>query len=71
VVFTGGLESMTREDAEEQARASGARTARSVSEATDLVVSGAAPGAKYAKARTLGVRIIDEREFQKLVGAHG
>jgi DNA ligase (NAD+) len=68
VVFTGGLESMTREDAEEQARASGARTARSVSEATDLVVSGAAPGAKYAKARTLGVRIIDEREFQKLVG---
>jgi NAD-dependent DNA ligase len=32
------------------------------------VVSGAAPGAKYAKARTLGVRIIDEREFQKLVG---
>jgi DNA ligase (NAD+) len=68
VVFTGGLESMTREDAEEQARASGARTARNVSEATDLVVSGAAPGAKYAKARTLGVRIIDEREFQKLVG---
>jgi DNA ligase (NAD+) len=68
VVFTGGLESMTREDAEQKARASGARTARSVSEATDLVVSGAAPGAKYAKARTLGVRIIDEREFQKLVG---
>jgi DNA ligase (NAD+) len=71
LVFTGGLESMTREDAEEQARASGARTARSVSAATDLVVSGAAPGSKYSKARALGVRIIDEREFQKLVGAHG
>jgi DNA ligase (NAD+) len=70
VVFTGGLESMTREDAEEQARASGARTARSVSAATDLVVSGVAPGSKHAKARALGVRIIDEREFQKLVGAH-
>jgi DNA ligase (NAD+) len=67
VVFTGGLESMTREDAEERARGSGARTARSVSEATDLVVSGAAPGSKYAKARALGVRVIDEREFQKLV----
>jgi DNA ligase (NAD+) len=71
VVFTGGLESMTREDAEEQARASGARTARSVSAATDLVVSGAAPGSKHVKARALGVRIINEREFQKLVGAHG
>jgi DNA ligase (NAD+) len=71
VVFTGGLESMTREDAEEQARAGGARTARSVSAATDLVVTGAAPGSKYEKARALGVRIIDERTFQKLVGTHG
>jgi DNA ligase (NAD+) len=67
VVFTGGLESMTRGDAERQARASGARTARSVSAATDLLVAGAAPGSKYARARALGVRIIDEREFQKLV----
>ena len=71
VVFTGGLESMTRDDAEEQARARGARTARSVSAATDLVIAGAAPGSKYEKARALGVRIIDEREFQKLVGTHG
>jgi len=71
VVFTGGLESMTREDAEEQARASGARTARSVSATTDLVIAGAAAGSKYAKAQALGVRIINEREFQKLVGAHG
>jgi DNA ligase (NAD+) len=71
VVFTGGLESMTREDAEERARASGARTARTISGATDLVIAGAAPGSKYEKARALGVRIIDEREFQKLVGTHG
>jgi DNA ligase (NAD+) len=71
VVFTGGLESMTREDAEEQARASGARTARTISAATDLVIAGAAPGSKYAKARALGVRVINEREFQKLVGTHG
>ncbi|HEY5551422.1 MAG TPA: NAD-dependent DNA ligase LigA, partial [Opitutaceae bacterium] len=71
VVFTGGLESMTREEAEERARESGAQTARSVSAATDLVVAGAGPGSKYTKARDLGVRIITEREFQQLVGTHG
>ncbi len=71
VVFTGGLESMTREDAEERARAGGAQTARSVSAETDLVVAGADPGSKYAKARALGIRIIDESQFHKLIGAHG
>jgi DNA ligase (NAD+) len=70
IVFTGGLASMTREEAEERARASGAHTARSVSGATDLVVAGHDPGSKYAKARALGVRVIDEREFQRLVQAH-
>ena len=70
VVFTGGLESMTREEAEERAQASGAHTARSVSRATDLVVAGHEPGSKYAKARALGVRVIDEREFEQLVHAH-
>ena len=68
VVFTGGLELMTRNDAEARARASGARTARSVSASTDLVVAGADPGAKYAKARSLGIRIMDERQFRRLVG---
>lgn len=67
VVFTGGLESMTREDAEARARARGARTARTVSKDTDLVVAGMQPGSKYAKARALGVPIIDERQFQKLM----
>jgi DNA ligase (NAD+) len=71
VVFTGGLASMTREDAEEQARTRGAQTARSVSAATDLLVAGAAPGSKFARARALGVRIIDEGQFQKLIAAHG
>jgi DNA ligase (NAD+) len=71
LVFTGGLRSMTREDAEARARAGGARTARSVSGETDLVVAGAEPGSKYAKARALGVRIIDEGQFQKLIAAHG
>ena len=70
VVFTGGLESMTREEAEERARASGAHTAKSVSRATDLVVAGSEPGSKYAKARDLGVQVIDEAEFQRLVQGH-
>ncbi|MBI2833315.1 MAG: NAD-dependent DNA ligase LigA [Acidobacteria bacterium] len=71
IVFTGGLESMTREEAEERARARGARTARSVSPETDLVVAGADPGSKYVKARALGIRIVDEGEFRKWVGTRG
>ena len=71
VVFTGGLQSMTREDAEERARAEGARTSRSLAAHADLVVAGTEPGAKYAKARALGVPIIDERRFRQLIGADG
>jgi DNA ligase (NAD+) len=71
VVFTGGLESMTRDDAEARARARGARTARSVSAETDLVIVGADPGSKYARARALGIPVVDERQFRKLIEAHG
>lgn len=69
IVFTGGLESMTRQEAEELARTRGARTADSVSAHTDLVVVGAEPGTKYQRARALGVRVIGERQFRKLAGA--
>jgi DNA ligase (NAD+) len=69
VVFSGGLESMTREEAEERARASGAHTARTLSRATDLVVAGHKPGSKYTKARALGIRVIGEQQFQQLVHA--
>lgn len=67
VVFTGGLASMTREDAEERARASGARVARGVGPRTDLVVVGVEPGAKFARARALGIPIIDEGRFRSLI----
>jgi DNA ligase (NAD+) len=70
VVFTGALASMTREEAEEHARARGAHTARNVSAETDLVVAGSQPGSKSAKAHALGVRVIDEEQFQELIGAH-
>jgi DNA ligase (NAD+) len=70
VVFTGTLESMTREEAEARARAAGARAARSVSEQTDLVVAGSGPGSKHARARRLGIRIVDQRQFEQLLGDH-
>jgi DNA ligase (NAD+) len=69
VVFTGELASMTRAEAETRARAAGARTAGQVGAQTDLVVAGAQPGAKYARARALKVRIVDERRFRRLLGA--
>jgi len=71
VVFTGALKSMTREQAEERARTSGARIARSVSARTDLVVAGSDPGTKSANARAIGVRVVDERQFQQLIQARG
>jgi DNA ligase (NAD+) len=69
IVFTGQLESMTRGQAEELARARGARTTQSVSERTDFVVAGSEPGSKYDRARALGVRILDERAFRRLAGS--
>jgi DNA ligase (NAD+) len=63
IVFTGALESMTRAQAEERARELGARTASTVTRQTDLVVAGARPGTKFARARALGIRIVSEREF--------
>jgi DNA ligase (NAD+) len=68
VVFTGGLASMTREQAEDLARARGAWTSESVGPHTDLVVAGASPGSKYDRARTLGIRIVSEEASRRLAG---
>jgi DNA ligase (NAD+) len=67
VVFTGGLESLSRPAAEALVRQRGGRTSGSVSAATDFVVAGADPGSKFAKAQKLGVKILSEREFLRLV----
>lgn len=66
IVFTGAL-SMPREEAQVQAVASGAKTAGSVSSKTTLVVAGPGAGSKLEKARELGIPIISEDEFLKLL----
>ena len=67
-VFTGALESMTREEAKRLVEERGGIAASSVSRRVDYVVVGRDPGSKYDKARTLGLQIIDEEEFKKLLG---
>jgi len=66
-VLTGSLESMSREDAKEKIRELGGEASESVSKKTDYVVVGADPGSKFEKAKKLGVRTLDEREFLRLL----
>jgi DNA ligase (NAD+) len=68
IVLTGGLESMSREEATKAAEDAGARVASSVSKKTDFVVAGTDPGTKHDKAVSLGVEIIDEKEYLKRLG---
>jgi DNA ligase (NAD+) len=67
IVFTGALKTMSRDEAKAQAERLGARSAGSVSAKTDLVVAGPGAGSKLKKAAELGVRVIDEAEWAKIV----
>ncbi|HVS86735.1 MAG TPA: NAD-dependent DNA ligase LigA [Candidatus Acidoferrum sp.] len=67
-VFTGGLANRSREEAGELVKQHGAKVSGSVSKKTDYVVVGADPGSKYDKAKELGVPILSESEFEKLLG---
>ena len=67
IVFTGSLETMSRDEAKAQAERLGARAAGSVSAKTDLVVAGPGAGSKLKKAEDLGIRVVNEAEWAKMV----
>jgi DNA ligase (NAD+) len=66
-VLTGSLSVMTRDDAKAKIRDLGGDVSSSVSKETDFVVAGSEPGSKYDKAKKLGVKIIDEKEFLRMI----
>ena len=67
-VLTGTLPGMTRDEARELIEANGGRVTGSVSKKTDYLLAGADPGSKLDKANQLGVVVIDEAEFKKMLG---
>ena len=66
-VLTGSMESLARDQAKDKIRSLGGEVSSSVSKNTDYVVVGAEPGSKYDKAKKLGVKIIGEKEFIKMI----
>jgi DNA ligase (NAD+) len=67
LVVTGTLEGFSREEAEEAIRSAGGKAAGSVSKKTDYVVAGESAGSKLQKAESLGVPVLDEDGFRKLL----
>jgi DNA ligase (NAD+) len=66
-VVTGTLQKYTRDEIQELIQRNGGRAASSVSKKTDYVVAGENPGSKLDKARALGVKILDEQQFEALL----
>jgi DNA ligase (NAD+) len=67
VVVTGTIEGFSRQEAEEAIRAAGGKAAGSVSKKTDYVVAGESAGSKLAKAQELGIPVLDEAGFRRLL----
>jgi DNA ligase (NAD+) len=67
VVVTGSLEGFSREEAEDAVRAAGGKPAGSVSRKTDFLVAGPGAGSKLQKATDLGVTVLDEEGFLRLL----
>ena len=68
VVLTGGLAGLTRDEAKAEIERRGGKVSGSVSRKTDLVVAGEDAGSKLEKARELGVRVVDEEAFRRMLG---
>ncbi len=66
-VFTGSLEGLSRDEASDLVMKKGGIVSSSVSKNTDFVVAGDKPGSKFEKAKKLGLNIIDEEEFRRIV----
>jgi DNA ligase (NAD+) len=70
-VFTGGMETLSRPEAKRLVEAAGGRAVSSVSSSTDFVVAGKDAGSKLTRARELGVEVLTEEGFLKLLGDLG
>ena len=69
--LTGTLESMGRDQAKSLLQQLGAKVSSSVSAKTDALVAGPGAGSKLAKAQELGIKVLDETAFVKLLEEHG
>lgn len=71
IVLTGGLSSMSRDDAGDKLEALGAKVAGSVSKKTSIVIAGEAAGSKLEKAKELGIEIWDESQLIDFLSKQG
>jgi len=67
-VFTGALETFTRDEARDLVESLGGRTSSDVSKTVDYVVVGKDPGSKYDRAKELGITVLSESQFREMVG---
>ena len=66
-LFTGTLRTMSREEARQKVEDAGGKFTSSVSKKVDFVVAGEEPGSKYDKSRKMGLKMINEEEFLKML----
>ncbi|MCL5279354.1 MAG: NAD-dependent DNA ligase LigA, partial [Planctomycetes bacterium] len=71
IVVTGTLKGFSRQEAEQAVREAGGKASGSVSKKTDFVLTGEDPGSKLRKAQELGIEVIDEERFRKLLAGKG